>query len=219
MKRTSANFLVDSVALAALVLLAATGALIRYVLPAGSGHTSALWGLDRHEWGHIHFWIAVVFGVATVVHLVLHWGWITCVVRGDSEEKSKGRVIAALAVLLALVVLAAAPFLGTVEEIEDGRRGGRAGEHEGRAGAHEGEPAQHEAENETVHGSMTLRDVQELTGVPVDYMIANLSLPVDVSPDERLGRLRRSYAFEIDDVRRVVSGYGSQDRGRTEDGS
>ena len=74
MKRTNVNFLVDALSLVALVLLAVTGAIIRYVLPAGSGHGSALWGLDRHGWGHVHFWIAVAFCVAMVVHLVLHWG-------------------------------------------------------------------------------------------------------------------------------------------------
>ncbi len=58
---------------------------------------------------------------------------------------------------------------------------------------------------------MTLRDVQELTGVPVDHIITTLHLPADVSRDERLGRLRRSYGFEIDDVRRAVSGYVGED--------
>jgi hypothetical protein len=42
LKRTNVNFLVDALALVALVFLAATGALIRYVLPAGSGQTRAL---------------------------------------------------------------------------------------------------------------------------------------------------------------------------------
>jgi hypothetical protein len=60
MKRTSLNFLVDAIALAAFILLAATGVLVRYVLPAGSGHFSMIWGLDRHGWGTAHFWIAVV---------------------------------------------------------------------------------------------------------------------------------------------------------------
>ena len=232
MKRTNVNFLVDALSLVALVLLAATGAIIRYVLPAGSGHGSALWGLDRHGWGHVHFWIAVAFCVAMVVHLALHWGWITCVVRWDTRGKPKGRAALALIALIALLVLAAAPFFGTVEEIEEGRRGGRAGEREGRAReyeggsveheggdaeyedgsvGHEGGDAEHRGEDHTIHGSMTLRDVQELTGVPADHIITTLRLPADVPRDERLGRLRRSYGFEIDDIRRIVSGYGSED--------
>ena len=115
MKRTNVNFLVDALALVALVFLAATGALIRYVLPAGSGNTRALWGLDRHGWGDVHVWIAVAFCVAMVVHLVLHWGWITCVVRWDTRGRSKGRAVLALIALIALLALAAAPFFGMVE--------------------------------------------------------------------------------------------------------
>ncbi len=225
MKRTNVNFLVDALALVALAFLASTGALIRYVLPAGSGHTRVLWGLDRHGWGHVHFWIAIAFCVAMVVHLVLHWGWITCVVRWDTRGRSKGRAVLALIALIALLALAAAPFFGTVEEVEEGWRGGRGGEREGRAREYEGGPveyesrisehesgdAEHRGEDRTIHGSMTLRDVQELTGVPVDHIITTLRLPADVPRDERLGRLRRSYEFEIDDVRRAVSGYVGED--------
>jgi len=234
LKRTNVNFLVDALALVALVFLAATGALIRYVLPAGSGHTRALWGLDRHEWGHVHFWIAIAFCVAMVVHVVLHWGWITCVVRWDARGRSKGRAVLALIAVIALLALAAAPFFGTVEEVEEGRRGGRGGERAGRVSAHEDGPVEYESrtaehesgdaehesgdaehrgveEDHTIHGSMTLRDVQEFTGVPADHIIASLSLPADVSLDERLGRLRRSFGFEIDDIRRAVSGYVGED--------
>ncbi|MCK4410321.1 MAG: DUF4405 domain-containing protein, partial [Candidatus Eisenbacteria sp.] len=132
MKRTNVNLLVDALALVAFVFLTATGALIRYILPPGSGHGSALWGLDRHGWGHVHFWIAIAFCVAMVVHLALHWGWITCVVRWDTRGRSKGHAVLALIAVIALLALAVAPFFGTVEEIEEGRRGGRVGEREGR---------------------------------------------------------------------------------------
>jgi len=151
-----------------------------------------------------------------------------------------------LIAVIALLALAAAPFFGTVEEIEAGRRGGRGGEREGRASEYEGGPVEYESrivehesgdtehesgdtehesgdaehesgdaeysgEDHTIHGSMTLRDVQELTGVPVDHIITTLRLPADVPRDERLGRLRRSYGFEIDDVRRAISGYSGEE--------
>ncbi len=236
LKRTNVNFLVDALALVVLVFLAATGAIIRYVLPAGSGYGSAVWGLDRHGWGHAHFWIGIAFCVAMVVHLALHWGWITCVVGWDTRGRSKGRAVLALIAVIALLALAAAPFFGTVEEIEEGRWGGRGeerggrgreyeggsedhesgdAEHESSSAGYEGADAEHLGEDHTVHGSMTLRDVQEVTGVPADHIIATLCLPADVPRDERLGRLRRSYGFEIDDVRRIVSSYGTEGRGGT----
>ena len=50
MKRTTQNFVIDTVAFAGFVFLTATGVLVRYVLPPGSGHHTTVWGLDRHEW-------------------------------------------------------------------------------------------------------------------------------------------------------------------------
>jgi amino acid transporter len=61
MERSTLNLSIDGFAFAGFVLLTTTGVLLRYVLPPGSGHYSTIWGLDRHEWGGIHFWIAVVF--------------------------------------------------------------------------------------------------------------------------------------------------------------
>ena len=84
MSKSTTNFVVDAVAFAAFVLLGTTGAITRYVLPPGTGHFSSLWGLDRHDWGGVHFWIAVVFLITLALHLVLHWRWITCTVKGSS---------------------------------------------------------------------------------------------------------------------------------------
>ena len=74
-KRTSVNFIVDVIAFSCFVYLAATGVLIRYVLPPGSGHFSTIWGLDRHEWGSVHFWTAIVLLCTIAVHLILHWSF------------------------------------------------------------------------------------------------------------------------------------------------
>ena len=40
--------------------MVATGLILRFVLPAGSGRQAlTLWGWDRHDWGDTHFWLAV----------------------------------------------------------------------------------------------------------------------------------------------------------------
>jgi hypothetical protein len=82
MSKSMVNFLVDSVMFVAIILLSATGALMRYVLPPGSGHFSQLWKMDRHQWGQIHFWIAVVLMSTVALHLLLHWNWVVCMVKG-----------------------------------------------------------------------------------------------------------------------------------------
>ncbi|UCE98925.1 MAG: DUF4405 domain-containing protein [Planctomycetota bacterium] len=69
--------------------LAFTGFIIKYILPPGTGgcgrlcrggcgraHIKDFWSMTRHEWGDIHFYLAVLFVALMVVHLVLHWNWI-----------------------------------------------------------------------------------------------------------------------------------------------
>jgi len=96
-RRATLNFLIDSIAFIDLLLLAATGAIMKWVLPPGSGggggghgygfrggrgfgpaadRVRQLLGLGRHDWGNIHFICASVFVLLIVVHLVLHWTWI-----------------------------------------------------------------------------------------------------------------------------------------------
>ncbi|MBM4086468.1 MAG: DUF4405 domain-containing protein [Planctomycetes bacterium] len=72
-----------------ILALMATGVILRWVLPPGSGgghgfrggrgprtepKTFLDWG--RHDWGDAHFWLAVIFTCMIVVHLVLNWPWI-----------------------------------------------------------------------------------------------------------------------------------------------
>jgi len=95
MRRTTLNFTVDLIAFIDLLLLAATGTILKWVLPPGSGgghgygggfrggrgpiEAKALLGLGRHDWGGIHFVLALIFIALILLHLVLHWRWIvTC---------------------------------------------------------------------------------------------------------------------------------------------
>jgi hypothetical protein len=96
MRRTTLNFIVDLISLVNLLALAATGAIMRWALPPGSGghgygfrggrgpgleagQVKQLLGLGRHDWGEIHFILAGLFVFLILVHLVLHWTWIkTC---------------------------------------------------------------------------------------------------------------------------------------------
>lgn len=58
--------------------LVGTGALLTWKLVPGSqgGHGLTVLGMARHEWGDIHFWMAVVFVSAALVHLALNWAWL-----------------------------------------------------------------------------------------------------------------------------------------------
>lgn len=80
MKRQFLNLVVDLASLLLIVALAATGLVIRFVLPPGSAGRRQggwmLWGMGRHDWGDLHFWLSLAAAGIMIVHLVLHWAWI-----------------------------------------------------------------------------------------------------------------------------------------------
>jgi hypothetical protein len=193
MKRVNLNFIVDAVAFAGFVLLTTTGVLMRYVLPPGSGHYSTIWGLDRHEWGGIHFWVSVVFFSILALHLILHWRWIASVVTRRPHEGSGFRAALGVVGFATVLALAGAPLLAPVER-NTGEQGASS-------------LSAHPYEDVTIRGSMTLRDVEETTGVPAAYLVKALKLPDTLSKEERLGSLKRQYGFEINDVREIVKTY------------
>jgi hypothetical protein len=55
-----------------------------------------------------------------------------------------------------------------------------------------------------IRGSMTLSEVAEVTGIPVQTFKTQLGLPATVSGNERLGSLMQQYEFRMSHVRRVI---------------
>lgn len=90
MKRSSLNFIIDTVSFIDLLGIVFTGLIMEYILPPGTGgsgcglhggcgrgiHAKSLWSMTRHEWGDIHFGLAILFIVLMIVHIILHWSWI-----------------------------------------------------------------------------------------------------------------------------------------------
>lgn len=193
MKRTSLFFAIDVLAFVLFLLLTTTGILVRYTLPPGSGHFRTLWGMDRHDWGQIHFWIAVVFLAALALHVFFHWKWVVSMVKGRPKQGSGKRVAIAAVSLLALGGLLALPFLAPIEQSEEIPHKSRAGDDHGAVD-----------NTITIDGSMTLRDAEHQTGVPVRFILDELGLPSDVSTDEKLGQLKRTHGFELETVREII---------------
>lgn len=193
MKRTKLNLIIDVVAFAGFVVMTTTGVLMRYILPPGSGHYSTIWGLDRHEWGGIHFWISVVFFSVLALHLVLHWRWITSVVTGRPREGSGYRAALGVVGVTAVTALAISPLLAPVEKDVTAKGASPL--------------SSHQYEGISLRGSMSLKDLETTTGVPAAYIIGALKLPESTAIEERLGFLKRKYGFEINDVREIVKAY------------
>lgn len=148
MNKNRVHFTVDLLAYLALAGLAATGLLLAYRLPSGSGAAAVL-GLTRHEWGSVHFYLAAGLLVLMIAHVVLHWRWVTNTFGALLAARTPRRPGAGLGGTLALLalgavtaVLLAAPWLLAVEGA-----GSRRGEGRGRAagqGANRGASAERE---------------------------------------------------------------------------
>lgn len=125
MKRTHFNALVDAAAMLAFMLLASTGFVLQHQLPPGSGELAGrgmgrgamqrsielLWGATRHEWGVIHYWIAWALVLILSVHLVLHWKWIVCMIKGTKSEASGWRFALGLFSFVVVTVLLSLPLV------------------------------------------------------------------------------------------------------------
>ena len=81
MQRTLVNLIIDALAALLLLGMIATGYLLHFPLPPGTNKSLSLWGLSRHQWGEVHFWISIGLLIVLLVHLVLHWQWIVTVVQ------------------------------------------------------------------------------------------------------------------------------------------
>ena len=191
MKRITLNFIIDVLAFVGFVLLTTTGILMRYVLPPGSGRYSTIWSLDRHEWGGLHFWISVVFFSILALHLLLHWRWIVNVITGRSREGSGLHAGLGIVGFVTVVALALSPLLMPVEIDVTGKK--------------KTSLSSHKYEDFLIRGSMTLKDVEKTTEVPVAYITESLKLPASISVEQQLGSLKRKYRFEIKDVREIVN--------------
>ena len=209
MKRAQLNFVIDVASFAAFLFLLSTGLLLRYQLPPGSGGLHAmgsgrgasersvtlLWGWTRHEWGQIHYWIAGVLIAILAVHLLLHWKWFVCVVRGAHGDASGLRFGIGLTSLVALVLLSAVPLLAPTQSVTRGALQQQQSEHE---------TTDDIGSTQDIRGSMTVREVADSAGIPVAELLGRLNLSADVSPNERIGRLLRQHGLQTSDLRREL---------------
>lgn len=118
MNRTLINIVIDLIAAFLFLGMLATGYLLRFPLPPGSNKTHVLWGLTRHEWGDIHFWISLGLLLIMLLHLALHWNWIVTVIGkrcGLVKDKQPSLLRCGVWTLVGLAVICGA-FAWIVEQ-------------------------------------------------------------------------------------------------------
>jgi len=118
LKRTSVNLSIDLLAAASFVGMIATGYILFFALPPGTNKSLSLWGLRRHQWGEIHFWISIGLLAILVAHVALHWQWLVATVaqRFGLARNPQSRHLCSGAIVL-LVVIAAFSLFAWIAEI------------------------------------------------------------------------------------------------------
>lgn len=224
MRKNTLNFLVDAATLVVILAMVATGLVVRFVLPPGTGGRQGgrelvLWGLGRHDWGDIHFWASVALGVLLIVHVALHWSWVCTTLHRLLGGKDAGRPSAArhnaygIGFLVALFVVFGGFtwYADTVvrespstENVEDDPQSSGSVESEISRAGEEG------AVHGLIQGSMSLAEVEQATGVPVAILRSELGLPEQTPGTARLGRLGRQHGFDVQKVRDLVAKHQSR---------
>jgi hypothetical protein len=127
MKRASLISLIDVIGFFVFVFLTSSGILLYYLLPPGSGRWTQLWEMNRHQWGEIHLWLALLFFALMALHLFTHWHFIRALFKGHAREGLGLHTALGLLGLIAVLLLAAAPLVSQVEvdaEAQPGRHQG-----------------------------------------------------------------------------------------------
>jgi len=217
LSRTDWKYAVDTLMFLCMAGIVLIGLLMGFVIPEGRlgpGQSKYFLGIHRHQWGDIHLYLSLAFTALVVVHIVLAWSWI----KGKAKDLFGRFWKGAMALSVAAAVLVPAVFWLAASKNDpayaefgegEGRQAGRVAETNRQAGepSNKVSPdtpvgAPHES---SITGRMTLREVEQATGVAAKDIVTRLGLPADVSPDETLGKLRQAYAFEIQTVRDAVA--------------
>mgnify|MGYP005989723713 CR=1 FL=1 len=114
MKQSGVIRLIDLFSFIVLVLMIATGILLEYTLPARSGSLS-VWGMTRHEWGGLHYYISLLFLMLMVAHLFLHVKFIKSAILGKATREQNYRIAVGVVALLTILALAFLPVISSVE--------------------------------------------------------------------------------------------------------
>ena len=191
MRRTNFNFLVDGALAAILLAMIATGIILRFTLPPGSGHSLVLWNLSRHQWGDLHFWLALCAAAIVILHLALHWTWVVTVVRRWFSVSPQGspslrlRTISTIATCL-IICSAMASFwwfsLRSVQGAELVRANLTNPDH--------------------LRGSMTLREAAAAMDCTTDQLRQRADLAANIDDGERLGQIATQQGITMQELRR-----------------
>ena len=206
MKRNTWNFWIDVVLLLSVLGLVLTGFLIYWLLPPGSGGRGGgggltLWGLSRHDYGDIHFYLALAMMVLALLHLLLHWKWVLgtlknifSLTKAGALNRSQRAGAYGILFLILLILGSTGLLFWARSQVQGTTRG---------SGRHQHQTAEL-IQTDQISGQWTLRQIAESFEIDLMQLVNALNLPANVDVDQRLGPLRREHDFTISAVREVA---------------
>ena len=106
----------DLFSFVALMSMLSTGVFLKITLPPRSGGDQ-VWGLSRHEWGDIHFYLSVIFLLLMSAHLLVHAKFIKSVIIGKAPTEKYYRIVAGIIGAIALIALTFSPVISPVTDV------------------------------------------------------------------------------------------------------
>lgn len=244
------NLVIDIIMLLVLMAVAGLGLLMKYVLLPGyrinevyGANTELLFlGLDRHQWGAIHLYLALFMVVLLILHIILHWDLVLCIFRRLIPANTLRNVIITIIGFM-VIFLVTGPFFVKPEitALERMHNRNRVSERHpvnndlsqianrenlvpGNLKSPDEEALQvksasrvqenvnkgsdhlhhHQYADIDINGTMTLSEISGKFNISIDKLAEAINVPADYS-NERLGRLKRRYGFELEDLRMFVS--------------
>ncbi len=134
MDKPKLRFVVQALMFLCLMALAGIGLLMEFVLIPGRKTIAkygrnvnlTFLGLDRHDWGEVHLYFALIFLALLAIHLALHWKKIVGLYEKTIPDHKRRNVIAAAFLLLSVLLIYFA-FIVNPDVKETGRGAGRQG--------------------------------------------------------------------------------------------
>lgn len=216
MKKSTINFIIDAIMLLCLCAITGIGLLIKYILPAGQDRW-AIYGsnqpmqwlnMDRHQWGDIHFIISLLMIALLVVHVILHWSFITCIfsrfIKAQPLKRTLGWSFGLIGLFLIIFPFLVTPSQSIHKSIE---RTSNVETHRATHTSVQQSTNAHTEKEYDINGKMTLNDVAKNYQVSLRFLKKQLQLPEHVNSRTRLGHLRRQYGFRMSDIEKAISAY------------